>query len=194
MPGALGGEVIRHAYASAYPSALRTSGVSAVRPCHIGQTGAEGLTSAFLARPRQRMVPVHAEQIDDATLIVSELVANATRHGRGGGRLRVTDEQVIVEVCDDSPARPRLRPPAPDAESGRGWPWCGAWPNASTSLRSPGAASEYARSWPSNAAPTSCRDPGRRHHVRASEPPTDSTAPFWLSCSCTSGCTLYLPQ
>ncbi|GGW82209.1 MULTISPECIES: ATP-binding protein [Streptomyces] len=83
---------------------------------------ARRLTSAFLARPRQRMAPVHAEQIDDATLIVSELVANATRHGRGGCRLRlrVTDEQVIVEVCDDSPARPRLRPPAPDAESGRG--------------------------------------------------------------------------
>lgn len=90
---------------------------------HAASAGrARRLTSAFLARPRQRMAPVHAEQIDDATLIVSELVANATRHGGGGCRLRlrVTDEQVIVEVCDDSPARPRLGPPASDAESGRG--------------------------------------------------------------------------
>ena len=83
---------------------------------------ARRLTSAFLARPRHRMAPVHAEQIDDATLIVSELVANATRHGHGGCRLRlgVTDGQVTVEVSDDSPARPRLRPPAAEAESGRG--------------------------------------------------------------------------
>ncbi|MFI9169682.1 ATP-binding protein [Streptomyces lincolnensis] len=83
---------------------------------------ARRLTSAFLSRSRHRMAQVEAGQIDDATLIVSELVANATRHGRSACRLRlqVSDEQVTVEVYDDNPAQPRLRPPAPDGESGRG--------------------------------------------------------------------------
>ncbi|WP_245685534.1 ATP-binding protein [Streptomyces yerevanensis] len=83
---------------------------------------ARRLTSAFLSRSRHRMARVDAEQIDDATLIVSELVTNATRHGRSPCRLRleVSDERVTVEVFDDSPDQLRLRQPAVEDESGRG--------------------------------------------------------------------------
>ncbi|MGH1553402.1 ATP-binding protein [Streptomyces sp. L7] len=55
------------------------------------------------------MARVDEEQIDDATLIVSELVANATEHRRGECRLRLqlSDERVTVEVYDDNPTPPR---------------------------------------------------------------------------------------
>ncbi|MET7486443.1 ATP-binding protein [Streptomyces sp. NPDC005538] len=83
---------------------------------------ARRLTSEFLARSRPRLTRMDAEQIDDATLIVSELVANATEHGRGECRLRLqlSDERVTVEVYDDSPTPPRLRPMTAEGESGRG--------------------------------------------------------------------------
>ncbi|MDL5204325.1 ATP-binding protein [Streptomyces sp. ALI-76-A] len=83
---------------------------------------ARKLTSAFLSRPRHRMARVDAEQIDDAALIVSELVTNATRHGRSACRLRlqVSAERVTVEVYDDSPVPPRVRPLTDGGESGRG--------------------------------------------------------------------------
>ncbi|SEE98257.1 Anti-sigma regulatory factor (Ser/Thr protein kinase) [Streptomyces sp. 3213] len=83
---------------------------------------ARKLTSEFLARSRSRMARVDEEQIDDATLIVSELVANATEHGRGECRLRLqlSDERVTVEVYDGSPTPPRVRPLTAEGESGRG--------------------------------------------------------------------------
>lgn len=83
---------------------------------------ARKLTSEFLARPRHRMTRVDAGHIDDATLIVSELVTNATRHGRSACRLRlqVSDEQVTVEVYDSNPDQPRMRPSTTDSEGGRG--------------------------------------------------------------------------
>ncbi|MET7575221.1 ATP-binding protein [Streptomyces sp. NPDC005492] len=83
---------------------------------------ARRLTSEFLARSRPRLTRMDTERIDDATLIVSELVANATKHGRGECRLRLqlSDERVTVEVYDDSPAPPRVRPMTAEGESGRG--------------------------------------------------------------------------
>ena len=83
---------------------------------------ARRLTSEFLARSRHQLARVDAEQIDDATLIVSELVANATEHGRGECRLRLqlSDERVTVEVYDDNPTPPRVRPLTAEGESGRG--------------------------------------------------------------------------
>ncbi len=53
---------------------------------------------------------------------MSELVANATEHGRGECRLRIqlSDERVTVEVYDDNPAPPRVRPLTAEGESGRG--------------------------------------------------------------------------
>ncbi|MFJ5306583.1 ATP-binding protein [Streptomyces sp. NPDC088350] len=83
---------------------------------------ARRLTSEFLARSRPQLARVDAEQIDDATLIVSELVANATEHGRGECRLRLqlSDEKVTVEVYDRSPTPPHVRPLTAEGESGRG--------------------------------------------------------------------------
>ncbi|MFD8304583.1 ATP-binding protein [Streptomyces sp. NPDC059690] len=83
---------------------------------------ARGLTSRFLTRSRHRATWVTAERIDDVKLVVSELVANATEHGRSGCRLRlqVTDGRVTVEVYDDNPVPPRIRPFTAEGESGRG--------------------------------------------------------------------------
>ena len=82
---------------------------------------ARKLTAQLLARPERRAAGLDAEHIGDATLIVSELVTNATRHG-GTCRLRLhaSDTQVTVEVYDDSPGRPRVRPLTTWGESGRG--------------------------------------------------------------------------
>ncbi|WP_372349661.1 ATP-binding protein [Streptomyces sp. KL116D] len=58
--------------------------------------------------------------------VVAELAANAVTHGRVPGRdfhlaLRATDDAIRVEVTDTRAERlPELRPPAADAESGRG--------------------------------------------------------------------------
>ncbi|MFJ4829504.1 ATP-binding protein [Streptomyces sp. NPDC088747] len=81
---------------------------------------ARRLTSAFLTRPRTD-APT-ADQVDDATLIASELVANAVRHGNTGCRLRLqlAHGEVTVEVHDDCPDRPSVRPLDTDSESGRG--------------------------------------------------------------------------
>src|SRR5205807_8967681 len=49
---------------------------------------ARKLTTAFLTRPRPRLASPTADQVGDATLIASELVANAVRHGRSGCRPR----------------------------------------------------------------------------------------------------------
>jgi anti-sigma regulatory factor (Ser/Thr protein kinase) len=82
---------------------------------------ARRLTSQFLARPRPGTAGIDAEHIADATLVVSELVTNATRHG-GACRLslQVSETRVTVEVYDGSPGRPRLRPLTSWGESGRG--------------------------------------------------------------------------
>jgi Histidine kinase-like ATPase domain len=60
--------------------------------------------------------------VDDAVLVVDELVSNAHRHGRAARRCRLSliDEGrcVRVEVDDTSPAQPRLR--TPDRSGGRG--------------------------------------------------------------------------
>jgi anti-sigma regulatory factor (Ser/Thr protein kinase) len=65
---------------------------------------------------------ISADQVLDATLVVSELVTNATRHGRSSCRLRlsVRHGEVTVEVHDNSPVRPCLRAADPMAENGRG--------------------------------------------------------------------------
>ncbi|MFI5759018.1 ATP-binding protein [Streptomyces sp. NPDC051569] len=81
---------------------------------------ARHLTTAYLSHGCGERVS--ADQVDDARLIVSELVTNATRHGHSGCRLQLSvgRGQVTVEVHDSSPVRPQLRPPDALAESGRG--------------------------------------------------------------------------
>ncbi|HEX5569199.1 MAG TPA: ATP-binding protein [Streptomyces sp.] len=56
---------------------------------------------------------------DDVVLVVSELVSNALRHGRGAPVVRLVgaEERVRVEVTDSSPALPAPRPSGPDG----GW-------------------------------------------------------------------------
>jgi anti-sigma regulatory factor (Ser/Thr protein kinase) len=60
--------------------------------------------------------------IDDAVLIVSEMVTNAIQHGRGRIRLRLRRMANLLrlEVRDSSPELPSVLPANPDAESGRG--------------------------------------------------------------------------
>lgn len=81
---------------------------------------ARHLTAAYLNRGCGERVS--ADQVEDATLVVSELVTNATRHGRGCCRLQlsVASGQVTVEVHDRSPVRPRLRQADILSEGGRG--------------------------------------------------------------------------
>ncbi|MFG2647908.1 ATP-binding protein [Streptomyces sp. NPDC048436] len=83
---------------------------------------ARKLTSAFLTRPHRHLAEVDSERVDDAELIVSELVANATQHGRSPCRLRleVYDDRVTVEVHDTSPVGPRVLEPSTERDSGRG--------------------------------------------------------------------------
>jgi hypothetical protein len=57
--------------------------------------------------------------VDDALLVVTELAANALRHGGGDPvlRLSLTGADVRIEVFDDNPAPPVRRPAGPDG----GW-------------------------------------------------------------------------
>jgi anti-sigma regulatory factor (Ser/Thr protein kinase) len=65
---------------------------------------------------------------DSAALIVSELVGNTVRYGRGTDaaadivqlRLLLLDGTVTIEVYDGSEATPRVRHPALNDEFGRG--------------------------------------------------------------------------
>jgi signal transduction histidine kinase len=64
-----------------------------------------------------------ADYSGDVELIVTELVANALRHGTGLVGTRISLDSLgdlRVEVHDDGPGRPHRRGAAPDAESGRG--------------------------------------------------------------------------
>lgn len=81
---------------------------------------ARQLTTGFLNG--SRTPPEAATHVDDANLVVSELVTNATRHGRGRCRLRLSsaDGAVTVEVRDDGVRLPTTRRPGPEGEGGRG--------------------------------------------------------------------------
>jgi serine/threonine-protein kinase RsbW len=63
------------------------------------------------------------ERLDDAALVLSELVGNAVRHATGSTmevRLRRTGDVLRIAVHDRSPAHPAPRDAAADDESGRG--------------------------------------------------------------------------
>ncbi|WP_432020683.1 SpoIIE family protein phosphatase [Streptomyces sp. 1222.5] len=63
-----------------------------------------------------------AEAMDDARLLLSEVLTNAVQHGQGpiGVHLCRTDADLTVEISDRSPALPQPRQAAEDEESGRG--------------------------------------------------------------------------
>jgi anti-sigma regulatory factor (Ser/Thr protein kinase) len=81
---------------------------------------ARHLTAAYLNHGCGEKVS--ADQVDDATLVVSELVTNATRHARSGCRLQLSVDRgrVTVEVHDNSPVPPGLSTADAMAEGGRG--------------------------------------------------------------------------
>ena len=60
--------------------------------------------------------------VDDAVLLVSEVVTNAVKHGRAPVRLRIDCERtsVVVAVDDANPAFPRVRRADRRRHSGRG--------------------------------------------------------------------------
>src|SRR3954447_1938369 len=60
---------------------------------------------------------------DDAALLTSEVVTNAVRHAPPGAitvRAERDGDQFVVQVLDGSPQEPRVLPPDPWAERGRG--------------------------------------------------------------------------
>jgi anti-sigma regulatory factor (Ser/Thr protein kinase) len=81
---------------------------------------ARRLTAGFLSG--SRTPPEAALHMDEATLVVSELVTNATRHGHSRCRLRLSTapRTLTIEVHDDNSGRPVLKAAGPDGESGRG--------------------------------------------------------------------------
>ncbi len=67
--------------------------------------------------------PCHPELVDDAALVLSELVGNAVRYGTGPTmqvRLQLTDTTLTVHVQDDCDTAPTPRNAAWDDEGGRG--------------------------------------------------------------------------
>jgi anti-sigma regulatory factor (Ser/Thr protein kinase)/CheY-like chemotaxis protein len=64
----------------------------------------------------------YRELIDDATLVVSELVTNAVEHARSTCAviLNRSEGGVRIEVRDQGPGSPSLQPPSDTAEGGRG--------------------------------------------------------------------------
>ncbi|MEW1672845.1 ATP-binding protein [Streptomyces noursei] len=63
------------------------------------------------------------ERLDDAKLLISELVTNVMQHCHSltvRVVARSTPDTLILSVSDDSPALPARRPSSPDEERGRG--------------------------------------------------------------------------
>jgi anti-sigma regulatory factor (Ser/Thr protein kinase) len=83
------------------------------------------LTEARNAREQARKALLAwelGEHADTTELILSELVANAIRHGQGPIGVRISHDgtSLRVEVHDDGAGRPVRRPVTADDESGRG--------------------------------------------------------------------------
>lgn len=63
-----------------------------------------------------------AEAVEDAVLVISELVQNVSQHTRGDGVLAITgdDRGITVEVTDEGSGVPRIQPPDDHRIGGRG--------------------------------------------------------------------------
>ncbi|MFJ6573698.1 ATP-binding protein [Streptomyces sp. NPDC091292] len=85
---------------------------TAIRVGHLRRIGVGKLTSWGLS-----------DLVDDAELLISELVTNGIRHGTGPEvvfRLVIGEEFLVLEVHDGSPQLPRVRTAGPGEENGRG--------------------------------------------------------------------------
>lgn len=92
---------------------MRTSEVYGREPGTIA--AARLLTTAFLARVGERIArPLPQRTIDNARLVVSELVTNAVKYTTGayGIDLELADGHVLITVWDTSPQA--ITPMAPD--------------------------------------------------------------------------------
>ncbi|WP_433828506.1 ATP-binding protein [Actinoplanes sp. CA-015351] len=99
---------------------------------HTGQNEAYWLfehgTSAAPARQWAHQILLEwqlpALLIEDALLVITELVQNVAQHTGDGGRLTLTRDQgiVVIEVTDFCPDLPQIRPPDPRRPGGRGLP------------------------------------------------------------------------
>ncbi|MGW8379346.1 ATP-binding protein [Streptomyces sp. ODS28] len=89
-------------------------------PTLVSAHWARRLTTGFLTGARAPEAA--ARQADEAALIVSELVTNAVRHGRGRCRLRITAQagDLTVEVHDHGEGTPRRQRADAEREGGRG--------------------------------------------------------------------------
>jgi hypothetical protein len=107
--------------------------------------------------------------VDTAKVLISELVTNAVRYGDGidvGFSIAYGAGQVVIEVADHTPARPRLKQPGDDDESGRGMLLVAAMADAW------GTSADGTRTWCSITVPASppTTDPiglGSRHETPA---------------------------
>ncbi|GAA1967061.1 hypothetical protein GCM10009798_29250 [Nocardioides panacihumi] len=100
---------------------VHSSGSAVMRLPVSGDLGAVATARrAVAAQLRSWEVP--SRVVADLVLLTSELVTNALRHARGPHelRLRHVEREVVIEVSDSSPMRPRRRQVDGDAESGRG--------------------------------------------------------------------------
>lgn len=72
-----------------------------------------------LAREFTRVTLCASPLLEDALLVVTELVTNAVLHGRGAPllRLRTAPARLRIEVADESPRPPKRRTSGPDG----GW-------------------------------------------------------------------------
>ena len=76
-------------------------------------------TRAALARDLPSLT---GDVLEDALVVVSELVQNVGQHTRSDGELLVSvvDGGLLIEVHDDDPAQPRLQHPDGHRAGGRG--------------------------------------------------------------------------
>jgi anti-sigma regulatory factor (Ser/Thr protein kinase) len=107
--------------------------------------------------------------VDNAELLISELVTNALQHGAGERivfHLVITVDMVMIEVDDGSPCRPVVRSAGDFEESGRGMLLVSALAD------SWGVSPDGTRTWCTLATPASARRSRPRVCLRrAPEPP-----------------------
>ena len=111
------------------PSSLTPRACHASGMCEVTPSAELALTlepeAASTARGFMREAAClthHARVLQDAELLVSELVANGIRHAAPPIVLRVDCDGASMQVCvsDGSPALPRVLRVPPEAVSGRG--------------------------------------------------------------------------
>ncbi|QFY13764.1 hypothetical protein GBF35_50880 [Nonomuraea phyllanthi] len=98
----------------------RPSGMRFVWPlCDDAQTVRHGRA---IIRRELAALSLGAELVDDAVLMVSELITNALLYGDGPYELalHIDTKEIMCVVVDGSPLLPRPSPPDPGAEHGRG--------------------------------------------------------------------------